>query len=271
LRKISSDETIWKPIFKERMGWCKMREHHSSAFNWRQQFVDRRHFCYEKRARNLESSSQDSVTTILWRTLNALNPFSPIRKRKVVFVGLEAAGKTTCCFRLQMNGADPNYFPVPRQFPPLDVFQTQEMEFVTWDMGGYKSKYYDSYSNRMFAPRLQECEAIVFVIDAADELRLLEAKTELSAVLEAKLESMFDKSLNLFEKDNKPFPVLLLANKQDLPGAITADDVVRVFGSCFDAFQNIVWMCRATCAAKREPECLIDAVWWLLSEIELGQ
>jgi len=93
LRKISSDETIWKPIFKERMGWCKMREHHSSAFNWRQQFVDRRHFCYEKRARNLESSSQDSVTTILWRTLNALNPFSPIRKRKVVFVGLEAAGK----------------------------------------------------------------------------------------------------------------------------------------------------------------------------------
>lgn len=62
----------------------------------------------------------------------------------------------------------------PECFPPIDIFQTRDLEFVAWDLGGYKSKYHESYSSRVFAPRLQECEGIVFVVDATeDERRLL--------------------------------------------------------------------------------------------------
>lgn len=162
-------------------------------------------------------------------------------------------------------------------FPPIDVFHTRELEFVAMDVGGYKSKYYDSYSNRVFAPRLGECEAIVFVIDSSDEeQRLLvrstvhafslsrsltalmqEAKRELSAVLEAKMETMFERSLNLFERDNKVFPVVLLANKQDLPGARNVDRIASMFASCFEPYESVVWACRATCAAKPEVQCTL--------------
>jgi hypothetical protein len=51
------------------------------------------------------------------------------------------------------------------------------LEFVAWDVGGYKSKYYDSYSHRVFAPRLQECEALVFVVDASEDERRMTVHT----------------------------------------------------------------------------------------------
>jgi excinuclease UvrABC nuclease subunit len=115
-------------------------------------------------------------------------------------------------------------------------------------------------------------------------------------VLEAKVEAMFERSLNLFERENKSFPVMLLANKQDLPDCRKADEVARLFASCFEPYENVIWTCRATCAAKKEAECtalhpcahaspyptlfltylplpcvcagLTEAVWWLLYEME---
>lgn len=275
LRKVASDETIWKTIFKAKWGTCRSREEGGiDQYDWREEFMNRQRFVLEKKRARADASTSGnntSLATQIWDSVvSTLNPFVPIRKRKVVFVGLEAAGKTTCCFRLQTNGPDPNYFPIPRQcFPPIDVFQTRELEFVAWDVGGYKSKYYDSYSHRVFAPRLQECEALVFVVDASeDERRMTEAKRELSAVLEAKMEAMFEKSLNLFERDNRPFPVMVLANKQDLPRSRKADEVSRFFASCFEPYENVIWTCRAACAAKKEAECLTEAVWWLLYEME---
>lgn len=51
----------------------------------------RQHYVHEKRKALLASEEADSS---LWeRVLSNINPFAPIRKRKVVFVGLEAAGK----------------------------------------------------------------------------------------------------------------------------------------------------------------------------------
>lgn len=100
------------------------------------------------------------------------------------------------------------------------------------------------------------CEALA---DATRLDRLLsqEAKRELSAVLEAKMEAMFEKSLNLFERDNRPFPVMVLANKQDLPRSRKADEVSRFFASCFEPYENVIWTCRAACAAKKEAECTL--------------
>lgn len=52
------------------------------------------------------------------------------------------------------------------------------------------------------------CEAIVFVVDAADELRIKVAKNELSMILEN--EKIYKKEV----------PILVYANKQDLPTAL---------------------------------------------------
>jgi hypothetical protein len=139
LRKIASDETIWKNVYKNKYGSCRLREGRGGRFDWRREFMNRQCSLLERkrvRADARTAGTNVSVASQIWGTLwSSLNPFTPIRKRKVVFVGLEAAGKvpiagplkqvhelfsrlftqTTCCFRLQTNGPDPNYFPIPRR------------------------------------------------------------------------------------------------------------------------------------------------------------
>jgi GTPase SAR1 family protein len=56
------------------------------------------------------------------------------------------------------------------------------------------------------------CEAVVFVIDSTDERRLEEALEELY--------------LNVQDDNLCNLPLLLLTNKQDLPGALSTDELL---------------------------------------------
>jgi hypothetical protein len=108
LRKVASDETIWKAIFKAKWGVCRSREEGGALmtdrYDWREEFMHRQRYLVEKRrerqrpVNNVGSSSPSNNATSLasqiWDTVvSNLNPFTPVRKRKVVFVGPEAAGK----------------------------------------------------------------------------------------------------------------------------------------------------------------------------------
>jgi ADP-ribosylation factor protein 1 len=262
LRKISSDELLWKPLFKAKWGVCPIRELLRGQFHWRDEFMQRQAFVHRRRKR----MNEDPGT--FWSRLSSSLGTWGQRKHKIVFVGLEAAGKTTCCYRLQTSDPEPNIVPSLQCFPPMDVFQTRELECVCWDLGGYKSSFYNNYSNRVFLPRLAESDAIVFVIDASeDNIRMEEARKELISILETKLEADFDKSLNLFEKE-RVFPVLLLANKQDLSSSKSAKEVEAFFAPCFQKYTNVVWLCRGSSAVLKRDECLFDAVAALMYEID---
>lgn len=58
--------------------------------------------------------------------------------------------------------------------------------------------------------------AIVYVIDAADQSKLAASKTELHSLIEKPV--------------LKGIPLLVLANKNDLADAIGVDDVIESFG-----------------------------------------
>ena len=77
-----------------------------------------------------------------------------------------------------------------------------------WDVGGQEKlrPLWRSYTRRT--------DGLVFVVDAADPERLEEARLELHRVARS--------------QDTQGVPILVLANKQDLPRAMTAFQVQPV-------------------------------------------
>ena len=79
-------------------------------------------------------------------------------------------------------------------------------------------------------------QGVIFVVDSSDEDRILEARHELSVLLKA---------------DELRHAVLLVyANKQDLPAAMSAVDITSRLG--LDGIRNRDWYVQGTCGISGE-------------------
>jgi small GTP-binding protein len=87
---------------------------------------------------------------------------------------------------------------------------TKNLTLTVWDVGG------QTKIRRLWRHYYQGTDAVVFVVDSADRERFDEARTELTHVL---ADEHMDK-----------VPVLLFANKCDMPGAASPSELARVFG-----------------------------------------
>ena len=121
------------------------------------------------------------------------------KSARVVWLGLDFAGKTTLIRRVIDNTFEAN----TRRTLGLkvDEFSVDNMKLVCWDVGGqvyFREALWGSYING--------CNAVVFVIDSSQSDRFPEAHDELWGLV-------------LSNPNIKNIPLLILANKQDLPAA----------------------------------------------------
>ncbi len=129
------------------------------------------------------------------------------RHIKVAWLGLDRAGKTTLIRRLitgEFSAAD-------HRTMGMDVneFELGEIKFVAWDIGGQKT-----FRDNLWSSYMAGSMGVVFVVDSADPPRFPEAKEELwKHVIN-----------NPMVED---IPILILANKQDLPTAVSPGAVAR--------------------------------------------
>lgn len=125
-----------------------------------------------------------------------------IQKRKLLFLGLDNAGKTTILKSLLNE--DPSSIAPTRGFNVKQI-KTGNFEFNIWDVGGQKAlrSYWASYYDKI--------NAIVWVIDSADTRRMQETGFELAELLQ--------------EEKLAGVPILILANKQDLATAVDPDEI----------------------------------------------
>ncbi|CAI5790142.1 ADP-ribosylation factor-like [Podarcis lilfordi] len=134
---------------------------------------------------------------LLSRIQSALQSFYGTEAR-ILLLGLDAAGKTTLLYKLKLNETVTT---IPTIGFNVETIQPiNNVSFTMWDVGGQDRirvlwRHYHPNS-----------DGLVFVVDSADCTRFEEAKSELEALLET--------------KDLQDVPVVLLANKQDLPGAL---------------------------------------------------
>jgi small GTP-binding protein len=130
-----------------------------------------------------------------------------IRKAQVLILGLDASGKTTILYMLK-NGT--GAVTVPTIGFNAEEIRFGRLSFVAFDIGG------QDRIRKMWAHYFPKTDGIVFVIDSADKDRLTAVKAEL------------DKLNNHPLLQNIPF--LIFANKQDLPNALTKDQMCRQMG-----------------------------------------
>ena len=145
-----------------------------------------------------------------------LMSFLVTKKQRVniLIVGLDNSGKTSIVERMKLRSG------ARRAAGPVEVaptvgfnvveFSSGPLAFTVFDMSGagrYRSLWEQHY---------REAHAIIFVVDSADTLRLCVAKDEFDAMLG---------SDNVAQK-----PILVFANKADLPSSLSPVDVAQGLG-----------------------------------------
>ena len=135
-----------------------------------------------------------------------LDSFSD-RPAKILMLGLDGAGKTTVLYKLKLNKVVDT---VPTiGFTVESLSAVNSVSFTVWDIGGQDK------IRPLWRHYFVGTDGLIFVVDTADRHRLNEAKEELAWVLNS--------------GELVGVPLVVLANKQDLPGALSPAYIAAKF------------------------------------------
>ncbi|CAF0792657.1 unnamed protein product [Didymodactylos carnosus] len=127
------------------------------------------------------------------------------KEARILMLGLDAAGKTTILYKIKLNE---NLSTIPTiGFNVETVSPCRGVSFTVWDVGGQEK------IRQLWRHYYQGAEGLMFVIDSNDHERLEEAKSELNGILNS--------------PDMSHVPLVVIANKQDLPHAMSCSNIIE--------------------------------------------
>ncbi|KAM4605396.1 ADP-ribosylation factor-like protein 14 [Polymixia lowei] len=129
---------------------------------------------------------------------------------RVLLLGLDNAGKSTLLYKQKYNVSVGTVPTIGFNVEMIEARKSgKNIALTVWDVGGQERmrQYWKSYH--------QDAAAIVFVVDSSDTARLDEARQELERTLSS--------------DHLRGLPVVVLANKQDVNGALTVMDITERF------------------------------------------
>ncbi|KFQ48687.1 ADP-ribosylation factor-like 14, partial [Pelecanus crispus] len=154
---------------------------------------------------------------------------SKVKQANILMLGLDSAGKSTLLYKFKYNDV---FLTIPTIGFNVDMIETEKDFTLTfWDVGGQQKM------RQVWCNFLENTDGLLYVVDSSDKHSLEESKKEFELVLK----NEFMKSV----------PVVVLANKQDLPGALNAEEITRRFNMkkyCSD--RN--WYVQPCCAITGE-------------------
>lgn len=160
----------------------------------------------------------------------------PVHKKqsRVVMMGLDFSGKSTILYKLKLNQTVETFPTVGFNVESLEV--AKNVFITVWDVGG-QDKLRPNWKEY-----LEDTDALIYVVDSCDKSRIPDATAELLTVLN--------------NENMAGVPFLVLANKQDVPDALSTEELVTVLK--LKNYEDRHWEIQG-CSAHTG-EGLIDAI-----------
>ena len=158
-------------------------------------------------------------------------------------VGLDAAGKTTILYKLKLGEVVTT---IPTIGFNVEQVDYKNISFTVWDVGGQDK------IRPLWRHYYQNTEGLIFVVDSNDKDRIDAAREELQKMLQ--------------EDELKDSVVLVFANKQDLPNAMSAPEVTEMLG--LHNLRMRKWFIQAACATTGDG--LYEGLEWLKDTLNKG-
>lgn len=159
---------------------------------------------------------------------------------RLLMLGLDNAGKTTILKKF--NGEDIDTISPTLGFN-IKTLEHRGFKLNVWDVGGQKSlrSYWRNY--------FESTDGLIWVVDSADRMRLHDCKKELASLL--------------VEERLAGATLLVFANKQDLPGALSAEDIRQALD--LDSITTHHWLIQDCSAVTGEN--LLKGIDWVIDDI----
>ncbi|XP_003382997.1 PREDICTED: ADP-ribosylation factor 4 [Amphimedon queenslandica] len=144
---------------------------------------------------------------------------------RILMVGLDAAGKTTILYKLKLGEIVTT---IPTIGFNVETVEYKNISFTVWDVGGQDK------IRPLWRHYFVNTQGLIFVVDSNDRERVKEAKQELDAMLS--------------EDELRDAVLLVFANKQDLPNAMSVSEITDALG--LRDVKNRTWYIQSTCAVQ---------------------
>ena len=150
------------------------------------------------------------------------------REMRILMLGLDAAGKTTMLYKLKLGEVVGS---IPTVGFNVETVEYKNINMTVWDVGGQDK------IRPVWRHYYRGTQGLIFVVDSNDRDRIYDAAVYHHSAREelAKL---------LAADELRDAAVLVMANKQDMPGAMKPDEVAERMG--LTKLRDRKWHCQGT-------------------------
>ena len=167
------------------------------------------------------------------------------RQQKILLVGIDAAGKTTMLYKLKAGEVQVHIPTIGFNVETLEIRGKMSITtMVAWDVGG-RDKI-----RPLWRHYYQDMSGLVFMVDSNDRDRINEARDELQKILSE------DELLEL--------PLLVFANKRDMPNAFAMTELIDKLG--LHSIRNRAWYIQESVAT--EGKGIFEGMEWLARQLD---
>ena len=159
---------------------------------------------------------------------------------RILMVGLDAAGKTTILYKLKLGEIVTT---IPTIGFNVETVEYKNINFTVWDVGGQDK------IRPLWRHYFQNTQGLIFVVDSNDRERITEAHDELHKMLA--------------EDELRDAVLLVFANKQDLPQAMSVAEITDKLG--LHNIRTRKWYMQATCDTSGDG--LYEGLDWLANNL----